>query len=144
GQTAFAADFGLPGMLHAVLVRSPYPAATIRSISVERARALAGVAAVLLAEDVPNNTTWVDVPGQTTVVGPLRARLEVLARERVRFAGEPVAVVAAETAEVARQARDLVEVEYEPCEGVFDPRAALEPDAPRVHHESSNLLAEWQ
>ena len=68
----------------------------------------------------------------------------MLARERVRFAGEPVAVVAAETAEVARQARDLVEVEYEPCEGVFDPRAALEPDAPRVHQDSSNLLAEWQ
>ena len=145
GLTAYAADFALPGMLAVVLVRAPYPSARIRSISAERARALPGVACVLLAADVPNNTTWVDVPGQSRTVGPLRARLDVLAAERVRFAGEPVAVVAAETPEIARQARDLVDVEYEPLDGVFDPRAALEPGAPRVHPEDeSNLLAEWQ
>jgi CO/xanthine dehydrogenase Mo-binding subunit len=143
GRTAYAADFELPGMLAVVLVRSPYPSARIRSVSVERARALPGVACVLLADDVPNNTTWVDVPGQTVRVGQLRARLDVLARERVRFAGEPLAIVAAETAELARQARDLVDVEYEPLDGVFDPAAALEPDAPPVHDEGDNLLAEW-
>ncbi|MGH9176793.1 MAG: xanthine dehydrogenase family protein molybdopterin-binding subunit, partial [Vicinamibacterales bacterium] len=114
GLTAYAADFALPGMLHVVLVRSPYPSARIRSIDTSAALALPGVAAVLTAEDVPNNTIWVDVPGQTTTVGPLRARLNVLATGRVRFGGEPVAVVAAETLEIAEAARDLVEVDYEP------------------------------
>lgn len=144
GRTLYAGDFALPGMLAVVLVRSPYPSARIRSISVERARALPGVVLVLLAEDIPNNTTWLDVPGQTVAVGQVRARLDVLARERVRFAGEPVAIVVAETAEIARRARDLVEIEHEPLDGVFDPVAALASDAPRVHGDGDNLLAEWR
>jgi CO/xanthine dehydrogenase Mo-binding subunit len=144
GLTQYAADFALPGMLHVVLVRAPHPSARIRAVDVSRALALPGVAGVYLAEDVPANTIWVDVPGQTTMVGPLRARLNVLATERVRFAGEPVAVVAAETLEIAAQARDLVEVDYEELPGIFDPERALDPDAPHVHDEGDNLLAEWR
>ena len=73
--TAYAGDWAMPGMLHGVVVRSPYPSARIRSLDTARASALPGVAIVLTARDVPRNTLWTDVPGQTTEVGPLRARL---------------------------------------------------------------------
>ena len=123
--TAYAADWAMPGMLHAVVVRSPYPSARIRRLDTARAKAMKGVVAVLTAADVPRNTLWTDVPGQTTAVGPLRARLSVLAEERVRHQGEPVALVAAETEEDARAAAEMVDVDYEPLPGVFDPEAAL-------------------
>src|SRR2546428_5764902 len=102
-----------------------------------------GVAVVLTAKDVPRNTLSTDVPGQTTAVGPLRATLYVLAQDRVRHQGEPVALVAAETLEQARAAAEAIDVEYEPLPGVFGPEAALAPDAPRVH-ETGNVLAEWR
>jgi len=132
----------MPGMLHAAVARSPYPAARIRHIDTAKARALPGVAAVLLAQDVPHNTLWTDVPGQTSEVGPLRARIQVLAQEVVRFQGEPVALVAAETREIALHAVELIEVQYDPQPGVFDPEAALAAGAHQVH-EGGNLLARW-
>jgi CO/xanthine dehydrogenase Mo-binding subunit len=141
--TAYAADWAMPGMLHAVVVRSPYPSALIRRLDTGRARSMPGVVTVLTARDVPRNTLWTDVPGQTTAVGPLRARLHVLAEERVRHQGEPVALVAAETEEQARAAAEVVDVEYEVRPGVFDPEAALAPGASLVH-EGSNLLAHWR
>jgi len=141
--TAYAADWAMPGMLHAVVVRSPYASARIGRLDTTRALAMPGVAVVLTAPDVPRNTLWTDVPGQTTAVGPLRARLHILAEERVRHQGEPVALVAAETLDQARAAAEAVEVEYEPCPGVFDPEAALAPGAPLVH-EGTNLLAHWR
>jgi CO/xanthine dehydrogenase Mo-binding subunit len=141
--TAYAADWAMPGMLHGVVLRSPYPSARIRRLDTTRAARMPGVAAVLTAKDVPRNRLWTDVPGQTTTVGPLRARLYVLAEDRVRYQGEPVALVGAESEELARAALEAIEVEYEPMSGVFDPDAALEPGAPRVHDEG-NLLAHWR
>lgn len=141
--TAYAGDFAMPGMLHGVVVRSPYPSARIRGIDTKRAAAMKGVACVLTAGDVPRNTLMTDVPGQTTQVGPLRAKLHVLAEDRVRHQGEPVALVAAETLEQARDAADAVDVDYEMLPGVFDAAKALEPGAPRVHDEG-NLLAHWR
>src|SRR5262245_17658240 len=141
--TAYAADWAMPGMLHAVVVRSPYPSARIVRIDTAAARAMRGVAAVLTAADVPRNTLWTDVPGQTTAVGPLRARLHVLAEERVRHQGEPVALVAAETLEQARAGAEVAEVEYAPCPGVFDPEGALAPAAPLVH-AGTTLPAHWR
>jgi CO/xanthine dehydrogenase Mo-binding subunit len=141
--TAYAGDWAMPGMLHAVVARSPYPSARIRALDTARAAAMPGVAIVLTARDVPRNTLWTDVPGQTTEVGPLRARLHVLAEDRVRHQGEPVALVAAETLEQARAAADALDVDYEPLPGVFDPAAALEPGAPAVH-DQGNLLAHWR
>jgi CO/xanthine dehydrogenase Mo-binding subunit len=140
---AYAADWALPGMLHAVVVRSPYAAAVIRRVEVARAESLPGVVAVLTAKDVPRNTLATDVPGQTTTVGPLRAHLHVLAEDRVRYQGEPVALVAAENLEQARAAAEAVEVDYGPLAGVFDAATALGPGAPEVH-ASGNLLAEWR
>ena len=77
--TAYAGDFALPGMLHAFVLRSPYPSARIVRLDTARAAAMPGVAAVLTARDVPKNALSTDVPGQTTTVGPLRATLHVLA-----------------------------------------------------------------
>jgi CO/xanthine dehydrogenase Mo-binding subunit len=141
--TAYAADWAMPGMLHAVVVRSPYPSARIVRIDTAPAKAMQGVVAVLTAADVPRNALWTDVPGQTTAVGPLRARLHVLAEDRVRHQGEPIALIAAETEGDARAAAEAVAVDYEPIPGVFDPEAALAPGAPLVHEES-NLLAHWR
>jgi CO/xanthine dehydrogenase Mo-binding subunit len=141
--TAYAADWALPGMLHAAVLRSPYPSARIVKLDTTRAWALPGVAVVLIAKDVPRNTLATDVPGQTTSVGPLRATLHVLAEDRVRHQGEPVALVAADTLEQARTAVEAIDVDYEPTPGVFAPEAALAPGAPRVH-EAGNLLAHWR
>ena len=138
----YAADWQMPGMLHGVVLRSIYPSARIRRLDTARAAAIPGVAAVLTARDVPNNTLWTDVPGQTSQVGALRARIQVLAERVVRYQGEPVALVAAETLEAAHAALEAIEVEYEPAVGVFDPEEAARPDAPRVHEEG-NLLARW-
>jgi len=141
--TAYAADWAMPGMLHAAVLRSPYPSARIVKLETAGAQRMPGVAVVLTAKDVPRNTLSTDVPGQTTAVGPLRATLYVLALERVRHQGEPVALVAAETLEQARAAAEAIDVEYEPVPGVFGPEAALAPGAPRVH-EGGNVLAEWR
>src|SRR3989454_2789587 len=141
--TAYAADWALPGMLHAAVLRSPYPSARIVRLETKRATAMAGVAVVLTAKDVPRNTLATDVPGQTTAVGPLRATLHVLAEARVRHQGEPVALVAAETLELARDAVEAIEVEYEVPPGGFTPEAALAPGAPPVHG-TGNLLAQWR
>ncbi len=141
--TAYAADWAMPGMLHAAVLRSPHPSARITRLDTSRAAAMPGVAAVLTAKDVPRNTLSTDVPGQTTTVGPLRATLYVLADGRVRHQGEPVALVAAETLAQARAAVEAIEVDYEPLPGVFSPEAALAPGAPLVH-EAGNLLAHWR
>ncbi len=143
-RTAYAADWEMPGMLVGKVLRSPYPSARILRVDTARARSLPGVVTVLTARDVPRNTLWTDVPGQTTEVGPLRAKLHVLAEDRVRYQGEPVALVAAESEEAAEEALRAIEVDYEPLPGVFDPVEALAPDAPLVHPDSgSNLLARW-
>ena len=141
--TAYAADWALPGMLHAAVLRSPYPSARIVKLSYARAAAMEGVAVVLTAKDVPLNTLATDVPGQTSAVGPLRATLSVLAEDRVRHQGEPVALVAAETLEQAHAALEAIEVEYERTPGVFIPEAALAAGAPQVH-AAGNLLAQWR
>ncbi|MDR5682748.1 MAG: xanthine dehydrogenase family protein molybdopterin-binding subunit [Armatimonadota bacterium] len=143
-RTAYAADWEMPGMLVGKVLRSLHPSARIVRLDTERARSLPGVVAVLTARDVPRNTLWTDVPGQTTEVGPLRAKVHVLAEERVRYQGEPVALVAAESEELAEEALRAIEVEYDPVPGVFDPQEALSPGAPLVHSDSkSNLLARW-
>ncbi|MGH9303521.1 MAG: xanthine dehydrogenase family protein molybdopterin-binding subunit [Acidimicrobiales bacterium] len=142
GATTYAGDLSLPGMLHARLVRSQVPSARIVRRDVSRARQLAGVVAVYLGEDVPHNTIWVDVPGQTIRVSALKASMEVLATERVRFHGEPIALVVAESEDVLAEACQLVEIDTEELAGVFDPDEALEPGAPTVHGDT-NLLAEW-
>ena len=143
GTTRYAGDFSLPGMLHARLVRAQVPSARIVRRDVSEACGVPGVVAVLLGEDVPHNTIWIDVPGQGVRVSALRASMEVLATERIRFHGEPVALVVAESEDALARACQLVEVETEPLPVVATPEEALAADAPEVH-PGGNLLAEWR
>ena len=140
GRTPYAGDYTMPDMLHLRVVRADLASARLARLDVSKARALEGVACVLTAEDLPDRTASTDIPGQ---VG--RKRLDtgqqILVRERVRYFGEPLALVAAETRDVADHAVELVEVELEPIPGVYDPMEAMQPGAPVVT-EPDNVVAE--
>lgn len=143
GLTRYAADFDLAGCLHARLVRAPLASARIVHRDASEAEALPGVVRVLFGEDVPNNEVNVNVPGQQVDVQALTAASVILATERIRYHGEPVALVIAESPDVLDEAAMLVEVDYEDLPVVSDPLEALQDDSPLVH-ESGNLLAEWR
>jgi CO/xanthine dehydrogenase Mo-binding subunit len=143
GLLRYADDLALAGMLHARVVRATRPAARLRKVDTKAAGGVLGVKCVLTARDVPHNVLFSDVPGQTTAVGPLRARTQVLADQTVRYLGEAVALVAAETEEAAEEAARLVAVEYEDLPGVFDPEVALRPDAPPLE-PSGNVISRWK
>src|SRR5215469_13766912 len=123
GEFAYGSDLWMDDMIWGVTLRSPHPHAAITSIDIGAALATGGVYAVLTADDVP---------GQNACgLGP--ADQPVLARELVRYAGEPVALVAADHPEVARLAASKIVVGYEPLPPVVDPQAALDPATPRLH-----------
>lgn len=122
---------------HAAFLRSPHAHAEIRAIDIEKAKAHPGVYAVLTGEDVASLTN-------SLVVG-VKADVECwpMARDRVRYVGEPVVLVVAESRYVAEDALDLVEVAYETLPPVIDPRAALADEAPVLHPSlGTNLINE--
>lgn len=123
GRARYAGDLILPGMLHGVIVRSDRPHARIVSIDSSAARALPGVVAVLTAEEAQGR------------FGEIVKDQSVFAADRVRHVGEPVAAVAAETAALAAEAANLIETDYEDLPAIFDPIAALAPDAPVIHDD---------
>lgn len=139
GTLLYAADWNLPGMIHGKVVRSDVAPARIVRIDTSAAERLEGVVAVLTAADVPHNAIVEHASGG---LGELTVEQPVLARDRVRYVGEPVAVVAATDPETAAEAVDLVEVEYEPLPGVYRPEDALADGAPLVHDEG-NVLVNW-
>jgi CO/xanthine dehydrogenase Mo-binding subunit len=129
GQFEYASDLSAPGMLWGDTLRSPHAHARIVSVDIAAALSLPGVHAVL---------THVDVPG-AKLYGLEFADQPVLAVDRARYVGEPVAIVAAEHPEQARQAAEAIVVEYEPLEPVVDMERALEqeqlhPDRPTMGH----------
>jgi CO/xanthine dehydrogenase Mo-binding subunit len=140
GALLYAADWRLPGMLHGRIVRSQLPSARITGIDVSAARALPGVVAVLTAADVPSNSIVEMASGG---LAELEVSMPVLATDRVRYLGEPVALVAAATQQIAAEAAELVSVDYEELPGVFDPESARADGAPWVH-EVGNTLVSWQ
>ncbi len=125
GHMDYVADLKLPGMLHAKILRSPHAHARIRSINLEKARALPGVRCVVTADDLPQ------IEREPTS----RARA-ILAVGRVRFQGQPVAAVAADDVHTAEEAIDLIEVDYEVLPAVVDPLEALKEGAPLVRQHS--------
>ncbi|MGD8967802.1 MAG: xanthine dehydrogenase family protein molybdopterin-binding subunit [Anaerolineae bacterium] len=143
GTTVYAGDYTMPNMLHARVFRSSEPSARIKRLDVSTAQALGGVACVLTADDLPGAGLATDMPGQTGTEERKGTRAPVLASDRVRFFGEPIALVAAETENIAERALGLIEIEYEPLPGVFDPCEALKPDAPVVY-EPDNVVARWK
>ncbi|MCX6093234.1 MAG: xanthine dehydrogenase family protein molybdopterin-binding subunit, partial [Candidatus Bipolaricaulota bacterium] len=138
GATVYAGDFSMPNMLHAKVFRSPVPSARIVHLDVSKARALPGVACVLTGADLPNAKLATDMPGQTGRAQRKGSDAPVLATDVVRFHGEPIALVAAETLAIAEAALELIELKLEKLPGVFDPQEALKPDAPRVYADASD------
>jgi carbon-monoxide dehydrogenase large subunit len=121
GSAVYAVDVELPGMLHAAVLRSPRPHARIVAIDVSEAGSAPGVRAAVTGKDFPR------------LFGPMIKDQPFLAIDRVRYVGEPVAAVAADTAALAQAALDRIVVHYEDVPAVFDPRQAVLPDAPLVH-----------
>lgn len=142
GETRYAGDFELPGMLHARLIRSAVPSANIVRRDVRRALEVPGVVAVYLGEDVPNNEISLDVPGQQVAVEGLRARSQILATNRVRYHGEPIALIVATDPDALTEAEAGVEIDYDELPCVLDPERSLDPDSPLVH-EAGNLNSTW-
>ncbi|MDP2744021.1 MAG: molybdopterin-dependent oxidoreductase, partial [Dehalococcoidia bacterium] len=122
GKAKYVIDVMLPGMLYGKMLRSPHPHARIINIDTSRAAGLAGVKAVITGRDISPER-----------LGFIRDRT-VLAIDRVRFTGEPVAAVAAVTRELAEEAAVLIEVEYEPLPAVFDPEEAMKPNPAAIVH----------
>ena len=145
GRALFVDDVQLPGMLHVAFVRSTLAHARLRSVRVNAARAHPGVFAVYTAEDL--GSLWTPAP---LLVAPppihdlvFRFRAQYpLARDIVRFAGEPIALVVAESRYIAEDAAALVVVDVEPLPPVVDIEQALAPHSPRVHEDlESNVAA---
>lgn len=135
GKPAFTADFPRRDMLFAKVLRSPHAHAEIRHIDTSKAKALAGVAAVLTWQDIPR--VIYSTAGQShPIPGPLDA---FSLDHKVRFVGDRVAFVAAETPEIAQMALKLIEVEYDVLEPVVDSTKAMDPDAPIIHDEEEYI-----
>ena len=143
GNVVFADDYVMPGMLYGKVFRSTKASARIRKLTIEKAQALPGVECIITADDVPHNESVKNIVGQTTEVGLLEAKNRVLAKDKVRYYGEPIALVAAASLEAAEEALELIEIEDEDLPGVFDPREAMKPDAPKVHGDN-NVIASWK
>jgi CO/xanthine dehydrogenase Mo-binding subunit len=122
GAATYSADIRLPGMIWGKALRSPLPHARIVRIDVSAAERLPGVLAVLTAKDLPD-----------LLIGRRVYDMPVLARDRARFIGEKVAIVAAEDPDLAEEALAHIEVEYEELPAVFDAQEAMKPDAPVLH-----------
>jgi carbon-monoxide dehydrogenase large subunit len=124
GRTRYAADVDLPGMLWGKILRSPHPHARIVRIDASKAWSIPGVKAVVTGQDAPG-----------LLMGKVLRDMPVLCWDRVRYIGDRVAAVAAETPEAAEEAILLIEVEYELLPAVFDPMEAMKPDAPLIHDD---------
>jgi CO/xanthine dehydrogenase Mo-binding subunit len=131
GTHVFPSDYVLEGMLWLRVLRAHLPHARILSIDTSAAEQVDGVVGVFTARDVPGSNR----------VGSAVQDQPILCEEKVRYVGDALAVVAAESDEAAYGARDLIKVEYEPLPVVSDPRAALESGAPSVH-DGGNLVSE--
>jgi CO/xanthine dehydrogenase Mo-binding subunit len=127
GTVPYAINLQLPDMLAAKVLRSPLPHARITRMDVSAAEQLPGVVAVLTAADLGKPG------GPGPISGIMKKDQPVVASDRVRYVGEPIAVVAAETVEIAESALTLIEVEYEELPAVYDTAAAEQSGAPTLH-----------
>ena len=130
GQAEFVSDVVVPNMLHGKILRSPIPHGRILSIDDTQALALPGVIAVLTGKDLSQfNAHW----------GLFLKDRPLIAIDRVRYVGEPVALVAATDESIAEEALDLIAVDYSELPYVTDAEAAMEPDAPLLHETHQTL-----
>ncbi len=138
GMSTYVDDIKLNGMLHAVIVRSPYAHARIKAIDTAAASKLPGVVAVFTAKDVESVGS---VPCAAQIPDLKIPKHPVLATGKVRYVGESVAAVAAQDRYIAADAAALVEVDYEPLPPVVDPLSALEPGSTLIHEEFKDNVA---
>lgn len=142
GAATYVDDIRLPGLLHLAVLRSPHAHAKINRIVTEPAKALPGVVGVFTGADL--NAHCGIVPCASALPDLKAPRHTVLAGERVYFVGHPVAVIVAHSPYVARDALDLIEVDYEPLPVVSDPERALSADSPLTHPElGTNVAFTW-
>ncbi|HXF74859.1 MAG TPA: molybdopterin cofactor-binding domain-containing protein [Methylomirabilota bacterium] len=127
GRAQYLADMSVPGMCHGKILRSPYPHARIKRIDGSKARSAPGVVAVLTRDDVLHDQ------GIEPYYGPVFKDQTIVAVEKVRHVGDPVAAVAALTVEAAEEALKLIEVEYEELPAVLSVQEALKPGATLLH-----------
>lgn len=131
GKSAFTDDFELKDMLYAKILHSPVAHAKIKNINVKEAKSLPGVAAVLTWKDIPR--VVYSTAGQSD---PIPGPLDMFSLDNVvRFVGDRVAFVAAETEAIAEQALKLIKVDYEELPPLFDSSLAMKPTSPRIHEE---------
>jgi len=135
GAGKYADDLYVEGMLYARALRSDYPHARLLNVDVSRARELPGVVAVLTSDDIPGRK----------ISGVHELDWPVLCFDKVRYVGDALALVAAESEEIAAEALKLIEVEYEPLPVVAGPKEAAAEGAPIVHpeHETGNLFEHY-
>lgn len=141
GQATYVDDIKLHGMLHMVVLRSPYGHARIKSINTEAARKHPGVVAVFTAADLKDKVGNVIV---AVPVGKIAEGMGIhgsLAEDKVRFYGDPVAAIIAHNLYTARDARDLIEVDYEPLPAAIDVEKAMQPDAPLLYEKFGTNVA---
>ncbi len=127
GKALYAADISLPNMLYGKILWSPYAHAKIRRLNIAKAQALEGVMGIITAADMPGTKDEEEYPNPMTCC---------LAGERVIFAGQPVAAVAATSPHIAEESLELIEVDYEELPSVIDVLEAMKQDAPLVHPDS--------
>lgn len=144
GSGNYLDDIKLSGMLHAAVLRSPYAHAKITNIDVSRAKALPGVVDVFVGEDMmdinPMPHAWPAAGVQNNINTP-----RALAVGKVLYAGDGVALVVAENRYIARDAIDLIDVDYEPLDVVVDAKKATEAGMPQLHENAPNNIAfDWQ
>jgi CO/xanthine dehydrogenase Mo-binding subunit len=135
GTTVFAEDISFPRMCHLKAVRSPLAHARIRGIDLSEAEKVPGFVTALTADDVPKNVYTI-----LCLIGVEPDEEQVLAADRVRYRGEPIAAVVAETEEAAAEAAAKVRLDLEELPAVFDVEEALAPDAPIVTHWGTNYF----
>ena len=144
GQAHYVDDLTVPGMIWMALVRSPYAHAQIKGVDVSKALAAEGVVAAYSGEDLAG-----DIAAGLPCAWPVTEDINMpthwpLARDKARYAGDAVAVVLAESRALAKDAAELVEVQYEPLPAVTDVEKALADEAPVVHEEfGTNRCYEW-
>lgn len=142
GMAKYTADLKIPGMLYAKVLRSPLPHARILNIDTGKAEQLPGVKAVICHKNVPRvayNSYYREPIDEERLPAD-----EYIFDEKVRYVGDKVAAVAATSLDIAEEALELIEVEYEELPFVLDPLEALAPDAPKIHDVENNLVKEVQ
>ena len=135
GKSAFGADIHLPGMLHGKVLRSPHPHARIKGIDTSKAEALQGVHAVVTANDLPPIDTASGTVGGELLINLIDLRRMNIAHDKALYDGHAIAAVAATTPQLAEQALELIDVEYEVLPPVEDALEAMEPHAPLLYED---------